>query len=91
MSSRSVMRVMVSCPMAGGAGSRVHAAVMSVVPAPQAARAAASKAADVSRTAYEVACESPRCHAQVQLIFFDGGGNMWKYMATIIGMNTMVL
>jgi len=36
--------------------------------------------------------ESLRCHAQVQVgLAGSAGGNMWKYIATTIGMKTMVL
>ena len=36
---------------------------------------------------------SPRCHAHVHCccLAAAGGGNMWKYIAIIIGMKTIVL
>ena len=57
-----------------------------------AAAAASEQAAPREDPRDYTAGESLRCHAQVQVgRAGSAGGNMWKYIATTIGMKTMVL
>ena len=56
------------------------------------AAAAGEDAAHRKNAGYHTAGESLRCHAHVQVgRAGSAGGNMWKYIATTIGMNTRVL
>ena len=48
---------------------------------------------DGARARCQALALSPRCHAQVHCccLAAAGGGNMWKYIAIIIGIKTIVL